>query len=129
MPKLAKQQYQIRNWKKYNAALKLRGKLRFWASEEMCENWLSQEKTGKRGASPSYTEVAIATMGTIQSLFHLAGRHLQGFLESLFELMGVDLSVHDHSTLSRRLGKLEVELPIIETGFAHQVVVSIVLQL
>ncbi len=63
-------------------------------------------------------------MGTIQSLFHLAGRQTQGFLESLFELMGVNLSVPDHSTLSRRLGKLEVELPIIKTGFSRHVVVD-----
>lgn len=124
MPKPAKQRYKIRNWKEYNAALKQRGKLTFWVNEEVRENWLSKEKTGRRGASPSYTDVAIATMGTIQSLFHLAGRQTQGFLESLFELIGVDLSVPGHSTLSRRLGKLKVELPIMETGFAHHVVVS-----
>ncbi len=38
--------------------------------------------------------------------------------------MGVNLSVPDHSTLSRRLGKLEVELPIIKTGFSRHVVVD-----
>ncbi len=52
-------------------------------------------------------------MGTIQSLFHLAGRQTKGFLESLFALMGIDLEVPDHSTLSRRLGKLSVELPVV----------------
>ena len=37
-------------------------------------------------------------MGTIQSLFHLAGRQTEGFLESLFTLMGIGLGVPDHST-------------------------------
>ena len=52
-------------------------------------------------------------MSTMGSLFNLAGRQTQGFIESLFELMGVDLSEPDYSTVSRRLGKLSVSLPII----------------
>ena len=38
--------------------------------------------------------------------------------------MGMNLSVPDHSKLSRQLGKLKVELPIVETGFAHHVVID-----
>lgn len=63
-------------------------------------------------------------MGTIQSVFHLPGRQAQGFLESLFTVMGIELEVPDHSTLSRRLGKLSVELPPVPKNQAVHVVDS-----
>ena len=58
------------------------------------------------------------------SLFNLAGRQTQGLMESLFELMGVELSVPDYSTVSRRLGKLSISLPIISGQGARHVVVD-----
>ncbi len=63
-------------------------------------------------------------MGTIQSVFHLPGRQAEGFLESLFMLMGIELAVPDHSTLSRRLTKLSVELPVIPKDKGVHVVVD-----
>lgn len=121
----AKSNYKVRNWKEYDAGLKQRGSISFWVSEEVIEQWRNEQKTGRRGASNYYSEVAITTMGTIQSLFHLAGRQTEGFLESLFMVMGIELAVPDHSTLSRRLGKLQVSLPVIpKTGAVHVVVDS-----
>lgn len=122
--KLTKTQYRIRNWSKYNAALKNRGSLTFWIDDEVLERWLHQKKTGKRGASPTYSEIALATLSTMGSVFNLARRQTEGFMESLFELMGVELSVPDHSTVSRRLGKLSVSVPIIEGQKARHVVVD-----
>jgi IS5 family transposase len=63
-------------------------------------------------------------MGTIQSVFHLPGRQAEGFLESLFMLMGIELEVPDHSTLSRRLSKLSVELPVLPKDKPVHVVVD-----
>lgn len=108
-----KVQYKVRNWNAYDAALKQRGSITFWVNEEIIEQWRNEHKTGRKGASNYYSDLAIATMGTIQSVFHLAGRQAEGFLESLFMLMGIELAVPDHSTLSRRLSKLSVELPVI----------------
>lgn len=123
--KETKTQYRIRNWSKYNAALKQRGSLTFWVDEEVLAGWLNDEKTGKRGASPTYSDLAIATMSTMGSVFNLAGRQTQGLMESLFELMRIELTVPDYSTVSRRLGKLSVSLPIIEgQGVRHVVVDS-----
>ena len=70
----AKDNYRVRNWQEYNAALKQRGSLTFWVSEEVIEQWLNEKKTGRKGASNYYSDVAIATMGTVQSVFNLAGR-------------------------------------------------------
>lgn len=119
-----KAQYKVRNWNAYDTALKQRGSITFWVNEEVIEQWRNQQKTGRKGASIYYSDVAIATMGTIQSVFHLPGRQAEGFLESLFMLMGIELAVPDHSTLSRRLTKLSVELPVIPHDKAVHVVVD-----
>ena len=57
--KETKTQYRIRNWSEYNAALKNRGSLTFWVEEEVLKGWLNEQKTGKRGASPTYSDLAI----------------------------------------------------------------------
>jgi transposase len=120
-----KPQYRIRNWSAYDAALKQRGSLTFWIDDEVLKGWLNTEKTGKRGASWMYSDLAIATMSTMGSVMHLRGRQTEGFMTSLFQLMKVDLPVPDHSTVSRRLGKLSIVLPVVEgTGPRHVVVDS-----
>jgi transposase len=120
-----KPQYRIRNWSAYDAALKQRGSLTFWIDDEVLKGWLNTEKTGKRGASWTYSDLAIATMSTMGSVMHLRGRQTEGFMTSLFQLMKVDLPVPDHSTVSRRLGKLSIVLPVVEgTGPRHVVVDS-----
>jgi transposase len=114
----------IRNWSDYNAGLKQRGSLTFWIDEAVLSGWVEPELSGKRGESRYYSDVAIATMGTIKSVYGLAGRQCQGFLESIFALMGLDLAVPDHSTLSRRLGQLSVSLPVVDKATARHVVVD-----
>ena len=103
--------YHIRNWSEYNSSLKQRGSLTIWVSSEAVENWTTDELTGEPGASPTYTDLAIETMATVQAIYGLAGRQTQGFLQSVFELMKLDLSVPDHSTLSQRR-RLMVTLPV-----------------
>jgi len=119
-----KAQYQIRNWSAYNAALKQRGSLTVWVDEEVLSGWANTEKSGKRGASRTYSDLAIATMSTMGSVMHLRGRQTEGFMTSLFQLMGVDLPVPDHSTVSRRLGKLSLTLPVVEGAGPRHVVVD-----
>ena len=63
-------------------------------------------------------------MATLQSLFGLAGRQTQGFVESIFMLMELDLPVPDHSTLSRRLRKLNIDIPLMPTTEAMHLVVD-----
>ena len=120
-----KPSYRIRNWSEYDAALKQRGSLTFWIDEVVIAGWINEQKSGRRGASKHYSDGAIALMATVQALFNLPGRQTEGFLESLFGLMGIDLPVPDHSTLSRRIGKVAVELPVApSTGGIHVVVDS-----
>jgi IS5 family transposase len=120
----AKPSYRVRNWSQYNAALKQRGSVNCWIDEAVIVRWINEQKTGRRGASNHYSDGAIALMATVQALFNLPGRQTKGFLESLFALMGIDLPVPDHSTLSRRLGQVEVELPVTPSQGAIHVVVD-----
>ncbi|PSB32201.1 IS5 family transposase [Stenomitos frigidus] len=119
-----KSQYRVRNWSEYNAGLKQRGSLTFWIDESVLEQWSDPNLSGKPGASLYYSDLAILTMATVKAVYRLAGRQCQGFLESIFELMGIALTVPDHSTLSRRLGKLDVSLPVIPKEGARHVVVD-----
>jgi len=123
-PEATKPQYRIRNWSAYNAALKQRGSLTVWIDEEVLAGWLNTDKSGKRGASRTYSDLAIATMSTMGSVMHLRGRQTEGFMTSLFQLMQVDLPVPDHSTVSQRLGKLSIILPVVEGDGPRHVVVD-----
>lgn len=114
----------IRNWKQYNAALKQRGSLTFWISDEAIRHWTTDEKTGKRGASQRYTALAIETMAMVQAVFDLSGRQCEGFLNSVFVLMKLTLTAPEHSTLSRRRGQLTLSLPVKARRKARHLVVD-----
>jgi hypothetical protein len=96
--------------------------LTFWISQDLLENWTTEKKTGARGASPIYTDAAIQTLAVVKYLFGQAGRQAEGLLASIFDLMKVQLPVPDHTTLSRRLAKLEVKMPVKPKAGARHVV-------
>lgn len=119
-----KTKHRIRNWKEYNRALKQRGSLTIWICDEAIENWTTGELTGKCGASPTYTDLAIETMAMIQAVYGLPGRQTQGLLQSLFTLMKLDLTAPDHSTLSRRRRRLNITLPLKKSSEPRHLVVD-----
>jgi len=116
--------YRVRNWSEYNKGQKQRGSLTFWISPDVLANWKVKEKTGKPGATPTYTNQAIVTMVSLKSVFGLPGRALCGFVESIFKLLDVKLGVPDHSTISRRLKRLEVTLPVNPMSGKRHVVID-----
>ena len=116
--------YRVRNWSEYNKGLKQRGSLTLWISADVLADWEVKQKTGKPGATCTYTDPAIVTMVSLKSVMGLPGRALCGFVESVFELMGVKLSVPDHTTISRRLKRLTVKLPVKPTRGKRHVVID-----
>ena len=116
--------YRTRNWRDYNRALKQRGSLTVWISKDAIANWTTDDLTGEPGASPTYTDLAIETMATVQAIYRQPGRQTQGFLQSIFELMKINLSVPDHSTLSRRRRSLTVTVPIQDWSKPRHLVVD-----
>jgi hypothetical protein len=54
------------------------------------------------GGQARYSDLAIETSLILRTVFHQPLRQTEGLVSSLLELMGLDLPVPDHSTLSRR---------------------------
>jgi len=100
--------YKTTNWASYNAALKRRGSLTIWFDPEMV--W-EAAPSGKRGGRQVYSDAAIQACLTLKMVFGMALRQTTGFVASLLELAGLDWSVPDFSTLSRRQKDLAVVLP------------------
>ncbi|MBD9529806.1 IS5 family transposase [Paracoccus sp. PAR01] len=100
--------YKTRNWPAYNKSLKQRGSLTIWFDPEMI--W-EAKPTGKRGRQPTYSDAAIQICLSMKVLFGMALRQTTGFIESLLDLIGLDWSVPDFSTLSRRQKVLDVSIP------------------
>jgi hypothetical protein len=93
--------YRVKNWREYDQALRDRADITVWISQDAIDAW-TPPQTGKRGAQPVYSEVAIETALALRLLFRLPLRQTEGFLHALLTLMDVTLPCPDHTTLSRR---------------------------
>lgn len=78
-----------------------RGDITLWISQDAIDAW-TPPQTGKRGAQPVYSDLAIETALSLRLLFSLPLRQTEGFLGSLLTLMDLALPCPDHTTLSRR---------------------------
>jgi IS5 family transposase len=78
-----------------------------WFTEEAIQAWRAEPRTTPGGQS-HYSALAITTALTMRMVFGLALRQTEGSIGSLTELLGLDLAVPDHSTLSRRAKTLKV---------------------
>ncbi len=107
---IPRQRHRVTNWAAYDAALRARGSLTVWFSEEAIAAWAAAPRT-TRGGQPCYSALAIATALTLRAVFRLALRQTEGLIASILRLLGLDLPVPDHSTLSRRAETLEVPRP------------------
>jgi hypothetical protein len=84
--------------------------LTVWFSAEAIAGWRAAART-TRGGQPWYSPLAILTALTLRAVFRLALRQTEGLIGSILHLLGLDLAVPDHSTLSRRAETLEVPRP------------------
>jgi len=107
---IPRQQRKVTNWPAYDASLRQRGSLTIWFSDEAITSWRAEPRT-TRGGQPWYSELAILTALTLRAVFRLAYRQTEGLIGSLMRLLGLDLPVPDHTTLSRRAATLEVPRP------------------
>jgi len=107
---IPRQRQRVTNWAEYAAALRARGSLIVWFSAEAIEGWRAEARTG-RGGQPKYSSLAIATTLTLRAVFRLALRQTEGLIGSIVALLGLDLAVPDHSTMSRRAETLEAPRP------------------
>ena len=126
--KIPRQRHRVTNWAAYEAGLRARGSLTVWFTAEAIEAWRAAPRTG-RGGQPRYSALAITTALTLRAVFRLALRQTEGLIGSILALLGLDLAVPDHSTLSRRAETLEVPRPQSGTEPMHLLVDSTGLRL
>jgi IS5 family transposase len=122
--KNTKARYRLRNLGEYNRALVQRGSLTLWFSAEVLTVWQSSKRMGKRGHPQTYSDTAILTMATLQELYHWKVRQTEGVVESLGELLHLEVAIPHYSTLNRRWATLELELPHTRSKEALYVVVD-----
>src|SRR3954453_16088892 len=109
--RIPRARYRVSNWPEYDRALQQRGSLTVWVTPEALAAW-HPPKTGRRGRSRTYSDIAIET------------GHL---LRSLAPLLGLDIGVPDHTTFSRRSPGLTLAKSLAQaqrTGPVHVVIDS-----
>ncbi len=102
-----RQKHRVTNSAAYDAALRRRGSLTVWFTDEAIAGWRAAPRTIP-GGQPWYSPLAILTALTLKAVFRLALRQTEGLIGSIVGLLGLELRVPDHSTLSRRAKTLEV---------------------
>src|SRR5215218_5084436 len=107
---IPKQKHKVANWAEYDASLRQRGSLTVWFTDEAIAAWHAEPRTTP-GGQPHYSALAITTALTLKAVFRLALRQTEGLIGTLIGLLGLDLSVPDHTPLSRRAATLEVPRP------------------
>ena len=126
--RIPKQQFRATNWAEYDAALRGRGSLTVWFTDAAITAWKAEPRT-TRGGQRRYSALAITTALTLRTVFRLALRQTEGLIGSIISLLGLDLAVPDHSTLSLRAETLEVPQRQSGTRPIHLIVDSTGVQL
>jgi hypothetical protein len=126
--RIPKQRRRVTNWRAYDASLRQRGSLTVWFTAAAVAAWHAEPRTTP-GGQPPYSALAITTALTLKAVFRLALRQTEGLIGSIIRLLGLALSVPDHTPLSRRAETLEVPRPRSGTEPAHLLVDSTGLKL
>ena len=114
--------YKIFNWSEYNNILRNRGRIDFMISDNLGKNWYEENNNNKqRGGQRKYSQQAIIICLKIRYLFKLKLRQLEGFINYIFEMSGLDITCPDYTTLSRRGKSLNIKslLCNADTEFNH----------
>jgi transposase len=112
---IPKMTFKVTNWATYEAGLRRRGSLTLWVSDAAIAAWRAAPRTTP-GGQARYSETAIETALMVRLVFHQPLRQTEGLLGSLLELMGIDLPVPDHTTISRRAARLT---PVLRTALPN----------
>ena len=103
--KITPQKFKVINWPEYDVGLRQRGSITFWISEDAIAGWSAPRRTTP-GGQARYSDLAIEKSLMCGQVFNQPLRQTEGLMMSLLQLMGLDLPVPDHTTLSRRCASL-----------------------
>jgi hypothetical protein len=82
-----------------------------WFDEAFLREHWRPAPTGKRGAPFSYSDIAIQALLPLKAVFDRPYRMVEGLASSILQLLGIELSIPDHTLLSRRAKTLTVRIP------------------
>jgi hypothetical protein len=82
---IPKPRYRVANWREYDAALRRRGSLTVWFTDEAIEAWRAEPRTTP-GGQAYFSALAIAKALTMRAVFHLALRQTEGQHTSLHDV-------------------------------------------
>ena len=89
---ISKQKYKVTNSAAYDAALRQRGSLTVWFTDEAIAAWRAAPRTTP-GGQPWYSPLAVLTALTLRAVFRLALRQTEGLIGSIIHLLGLALAV------------------------------------
>ena len=118
-----KTRYRVGNWPEYDRALVQRGDVTLWLTPDAITTWAAVDG-GRRKGQLQYSDLAIETALTLGLIFHLPLRQTEGFLRSIFGMLGLDLTAPDHTTLARRGRHLDIALRGISPRGSIQLIVD-----
>jgi hypothetical protein len=98
---IPKVRHRATNWAEYEAGLRRRGSLPTWVTEDAIAAWAAAPRTTS-GGQTTYSDSAIQTCLMLRAAFKLPLRQAEGLTLSVVEMLGIDLGVPDHSTVSRQ---------------------------
>src|ERR671932_779729 len=122
--RIPRARYRVTNWPDYDRALQRRGGLTVWVTPGALAAW-HPPKTGRRGRSRTYSDVAIETGHLLRLAFGRPWRRTECLLRSLAALLGAGIGIPDHTTFSRRSPGLTLATALARaqrTGPVHVVI-------
>ncbi len=99
--RIPRARYRVTNWPAYEAGLRRRGDLTLWLDQAALAGWEAPRRTTP-GGQRRYSDLAVELVLTLRLVFHLALRQAEAFARSVLALLGLELCLPDHTTLSRR---------------------------
>jgi len=107
--KFPKASYRVTNWAEYDRGLVQRGDVRFWVDKKVLANWIAPLQR-RPGGQRRYSDVAVEATLMLGAIYRLPLRQTEGFVRSLFALMGAGIPVPDHTTLARRRRTVAIDM-------------------
>ena len=121
---MGKAKGKITNWSEYNQALVNRGSITFWIDAAAIDAWHCDTHHGRRGRGFQYSDTAIETALILKGLFKLPLRALEGFINSIFELMRVPLKSPNYSCISKRAKSVDIQYRLPASGQAAHILID-----
>ena len=99
--RIPRARYRVSNWPEYDRALQQRGSLTVWMTPEALAAW-HPPKTGRRGRSCTYSDIAIETGHLLRLAFGRPWRQTEGLLRSGATRLGGRVPVNPSGGLVSR---------------------------